>query len=72
MMKTFDIGTMSEANAKKAVKALQGKTYMNFQVDWGIGPGGCPVSISTPVDYPDEEILTMAIHVLIQDLAEKG
>jgi hypothetical protein len=63
-MKTFSLGYMNEKNALKIVKALQGKTYMNFQVHREIPKDGHYVEIRTDYDASDIDILTLALSIL--------
>ena len=64
-MKTFDLGFFTvEENAKRFRRLLDGKTYMNFKVDFGISPSGMHVTLSTDYDASDEEILTFALFAL--------
>jgi hypothetical protein len=63
-MKSFDLGYMQDKDALKVLRALDGKTFMNFQVQTGIGPGGTHVDIVTDYEETDAEILTLALHVM--------
>ena len=69
-MTTIEIGNIgSEEKAKKIYNALNGKTYMNFIVDWGAMGGNYPVTVST--NYPsitEDELKQMFLFVLASSL----
>ena len=75
--RSYNLGIMSEKGKNNLVKALHGKTYMNFDVQWGINPGGFDVHLQTThgtepdrdIDTSDEEILAFALYVLAEDTA---
>lgn len=53
-MITIELGNIgSKEQAEKIAKKLNGKTYYNFKVEYGICTGNYPVSVST--DYEDAE-----------------
>ncbi len=64
----------TEAEAQRIQAALQGKSYMNFHVDYGILPGPYyQVSISTEHEGSKGQILGMALFCLsIEYLKEKA
>lgn len=70
-MKYFDIGYMQEKHAEKFKQALDGKSFMKFQVETGISPAGMSVVLSTAYEVPegsapcdDIEILTLALYCM--------
>lgn len=65
-MRTFNIGLFSEKGKDNLVRGLDGKTYMNFSVQWGIGPGGYDVSLQTGYKASDREILIFALAILAE------
>ncbi len=57
-MTTIEIGNIgSEEQAKKLISKLQGQTYMNFIVDYGVYAGNYPVTVSTERPETTEEEL---------------
>ena len=64
MKKYYNLGYMQAKDALKVIRALDGKTFMNFQVQTGIGPGGTHVDIVTDYEESDAAILTFALHVM--------
>lgn len=54
-MTTIELGNIgSKEQAEKIAKKLNGKTYYNFIVSYGICAGNYPVSVST--EYQDCDI----------------
>lgn len=64
----FNLGYMTEKGKDCIVKALDKKTYMNFDVQWGIGPGGYDVTLQTDYQATDAEILTFAMSFLAEEV----
>lgn len=65
-MKTFDLGLFSEKGKNNLVKGLEGKSYMDFSVQWGLGAGGYDVSLQTGYKAGDREILIFALAILAE------
>lgn len=69
-MTTIELGNIgSKEQAEKIANKLNGKTYYNFQVHYGIYAGNYPVSVST--DYEgatEQEITEMLLFVLACEL----
>jgi len=63
-MKSFNLGYMENKDALKIIRALDGKTFMNFRVHTGVGPSGTRVDVATDYEETDTEILTFALHVM--------
>jgi hypothetical protein len=60
----ISLGFMSEQAAERVRDALEGKTFMNFEVTCAVAPGGPLVSISTEYDESPVEILAFAMNVM--------
>ena len=60
-MTTFDLGySIDLKKVRRLVHAVHGKTYMNFQVNYGIQAGGnYDVTISTAYDECSKEITSL-------------
>jgi hypothetical protein len=68
-MTTIEIGNIgSEEKAKKIYNALNGKTYMNFIVDWGAMGGNYPVNVSTNESITEDELKQMVLFLLASSL----
>lgn len=67
-MTTFEFGSFTKEKAQRIYDSLNGKTYMNFIVNWGIMPGGCPVTVSTRYDCSEKEIAEMVMFTLASSL----
>jgi hypothetical protein len=65
-MTTIELGNIgSEEQAKKLISKLQGQTYMNFIVDYGVYAGNYPVIVSTErPETTEEELKDMVLFYL--------
>jgi hypothetical protein len=63
---TIELGNIgSKEQAEKLTLKLNGKTYMNFIVDYAIAAGNYPVSVSTErLDTTEDELKDMVIFYL--------
>ena len=60
----INLGFLGEEGAAKAKAALEGKTFMNFDVCCAVCPGGPFVSISTTHESTPLEIMVFAFAAL--------
>jgi len=69
-MKTIELGNIgSQEQAEKLVSKLNGKTFYNFIVDYGICQGNYPVSVSTErEETTEDELKDMVLFVLATEL----
>lgn len=69
-MITIELGNIgSKEQAEKIAKKLNGKTYYNFQVEYGICAGNYPVSVSTDYEGAEEnEVRGMLMFVMACEL----
>ena len=66
----LDLGIMSEGAAKTIRHALDGTSYMRFQVSLSETPGGTAVVLQTDYDDGVAEILTFALFCVAESTAE--
>lgn len=64
----FDLGNLTEAQAQKVSASLNGKTYMDFRVCYGVMASGCPTNISTNYQADQQEVAEMIMHCLASEL----
>ena len=69
-MITIELGNIgSKEQAEKIAKKLNGQTYYNFQVEYGIYAGNYPVSVSTDYEGAEEnEVIGMLLFVMACEL----
>lgn len=68
-MVTIELGNIgNKEQAQKLVSKLNGKTYMNFIVDYGIYAGNYPVSVSTNSEVTEDELKNMLLFVMASEL----
>ncbi len=69
-MITIEIGNIgSREQAEKVKQVLQGKTYMNFIVDYGCCAGNYPMTLSTErPETTEQELLSMALFYIASEL----
>ena len=69
-MITIELGNIgSKEQAEKIANKLNGKTYYNFQVEYGICAGNYPVSVSTDYEGAEEnEVIEMLMFVMACEL----
>ena len=69
-MITIELGNIgSKEQAEKIANKLNGKTYYNFQVEYGICAGNYPVSVSTDYEGAEEnEEIEMLMFVMACEL----
>ena len=62
-MTTIELGNIgNKEQAEKLISKLQGKTYMNFIVDYGVYAGNYPVTVSTErAETTEEELKSMVL-----------
>jgi len=64
-MTTIELGNIgSKEQAEKIIKAVDGKTFMNFKVDYTAMMGNYPVSVSSDYDGTEKEITEMLLFTL--------
>jgi hypothetical protein len=68
-MTTIELGNIgSEEQVKKLISKLQGQTYMNFIVDYGVYAGNYPVTVSTErPETTEEELKDMVLFYLVSE-----
>lgn len=62
-------GYFTENQAKTLVKALEGKTIMNFRVTYGNACGNCTVTVSTDYKTSKKELQEFVISYAFSELA---
>lgn len=69
-MISIELGNIgSKEQAEKIANKLNGKTYYNFQVEYGICAGNYPVSVSTDYEGAEEnEVIEMLMFVMACEL----
>ena len=66
-MITIELGNVySEEQAERITHKLNGKSYYNFRVDYGICANNYPVSVSTDYEGAEE---SEVIHRLLYEMA---
>jgi hypothetical protein len=65
-MTTIELGNIgTKEQAQKLISVLQGQTYMNFIVDYGVYAGNYPVTVSTERhETTEEELKDMVLFYL--------
>jgi len=64
-MTTIEIGNIgSKEQVEKLMLKLNGKTYMNFNVGYGVYAGNYPTTISTESNVTESELKDMVIFYL--------
>ena len=69
-MTTIELGNIgSKEQAEKLMLKLNGKTYMNFIVDYSVMMGNYPVRVSTErPDTTEDELKNMVLFYLAYEL----
>ena len=66
---TFEeLGYFTESDCKKIQEAMNGKTYMNFTVEYSSYAGNCTLIAKTDYDDTAESIKAFFLHCLISNL----
>lgn len=70
---TFDeLGYLSEMACENLKKNFDGKTYMNFKIQWSNVGGNCTLIVGTDCDESEEEIKGFFHWYVIEYFARKA
>ena len=65
MSKIIDLGNIgSKEQVEKIITAIDGKTYMNFKVEYGIDTGNYPTTVSSDYNANKSKITEMLLFCL--------
>lgn len=64
-----ELGYFLESECENIAKALNGKTYMDFEVTWSNWAGNCTLIVATDYDGTEEEIKRKFIRCAFSELA---
>jgi hypothetical protein len=66
-----ELGYLSVRDCDALATALNGKSFLNFQVRYSNYAGNCTLIVETDADdYTEEEVKSMFLHVAFTTLAE--
>lgn len=65
-----ELGFLSPDTCEKIKKAMDGRTFMNFKVEYSNCAGNCTLIISTDYDEPEAEIKNFFLHCVLEALAK--
>lgn len=66
-----ELGYLSAQDCDALATALNGKSFMNFQVRYSNYAGNCTLIVEADADdYTEEEVKSMFLHVAFTTLAE--
>lgn len=66
-----EFGYLSKTDCEALATALNGKSFMNFQVRYSNYAGNCTLIVEADADdYSEEEVKSMFLHVAFTTLAE--
>lgn len=66
-----EFGYLSAQDCEALATALNGKSFMNFQVKYSNYAGNCTLIVEVDADdYTEEEVRSMFMHVAITTLAQ--
>lgn len=66
-----ELGYFCEPDCKKIQEAMNGKTYMNFQVSYSNYASNCTLIVRTDYEDTEEHIKNFFLHCLITELTSK-
>lgn len=65
-----ELGYFDERQCEAIKEAMQGKTYMNFEVKWGNVAGNCTLIICTDYEDTESEIKNFFLHCALGQIFE--
>lgn len=66
-----ELGYFTASDCQKIKKAMDGKTYMNFTVEYSSQAGNCTLICKTDYEESEENIKNFFLHCLISNLLDK-
>lgn len=64
-----ELGFFSPMTCEKIKKAMEGKTFMNFKVDYSYCAGNCTLIVATDYEDTEENIKNFFLHCALEALA---
>lgn len=65
-----ELGFFREEKCKAIKEAMQGKTYMNFEIKWSYYAGNCTLIICTDYEGTESEIKNFFLHCALGQIFE--
>ena len=66
-----ELGNFSEQDCTKIKEAMEGRTYMQFSVEYSNYAGNCTLIVKTDYEDTEEHIKSFFLHCLITSLINK-